>query len=121
MLTVNGVCGVCLQAVLQQQPSTRYIYELLMEAGIHRGRRRGRLFQRCGRRRRLGERSALDLSVLYGPQLLLIMVPMAGLQRVLCCLPAIPCVHRRDLATTSLGHRAGTLGVRVWPCVGSFY
>ena len=121
MLTVNGVCGVCLQAVLQQQPSTRYIDELLMEAGIHRGRRRGRLFQRCGRRRRLGERSALDLSVLYGPQLLLIMVPMAGLERVLCRLPAVPCVYRRGLATIGLGHRPGTLEATVWPCVGPLY
>ena len=121
MLTVNGVCGVCLQAVLQQQPSTRYIDELLMEAGIHRGRRRGRLFQRCGRRMRLGERSALDLSVLYGPQLLLIMVPMAGLERVLCCLPAVPCVCRLGLVTTGLRHRAGTLEASVWPCAGPFY
>ena len=121
MLTVNGVCGVCLQAVLQQQSSTRYIDEQLVEAGSSRGRRRGRLFQRCGRRRRLGERSALDLLVLYGPQLLLIMVPMAGLERVLCCLPAIPCVHQRDLATTGLGHGDVPLGASVWPCVGPFY
>ena len=121
MLTVNGVCGVCLQAVLQQHSSARYIDELLMEAGIHRGRRRGRLFQRCGRRRRLGECSALDLSVLYGPQLLLIMVLMAGLERVLCCLPAVPCVCRRGLVTTGLRHRVETLGASVWSCVGPFY
>ena len=121
MLTVNGVCGVCLQAVLQQQSSTRYIDELLMEAGIHHGRRRGCLFRRCGRRGRLGERSALDLSVLYGPQLVLIMVPMAGLERVLCCLPAVPCVCRRGLVTAGLGHRAGTLEASVWPCACPFY
>ena len=90
----NGVCSVCLQAVLLQQSSTRCIDEQLMEAGIHRGRRRGRLLQRCGRRRRLAERSALDLAVLYGPQLMLIIVLMAGLERVLCCLPAVPCVYR---------------------------
>ena len=121
MLTVNGVCGVCLQAVLQQQSSTRYIDELLMEAGIHHGRRRGCLFRRCGRRGRLGERSALDLSVLYGPQLVLIMVPMAGLERVLCCLPAVPCVYRRSLATTGLRHGDGPLGASVWPCVGPLH
>ena len=97
MLTVNGVCSVCLQAVLQQHSSARYIDEQLVEAGSSRGRRRGRLSRRCGQRRRLAERAALDLSVLYGPQLLLIMVPMAGLERVLrcsagrfLCLPARP-------------------------------
>ena len=89
---VDGVYTVCLQAVLQQQFSTKYIDGLLQKAASHRGRRRGRLSRRCGQRRRLAERAALDLSVLYGPQLLLIMVPMAGLERVLCCLPAVPCL-----------------------------
>lgn len=36
MFTVSGVCGVCLQAVLQQQSSTRCIHEQLVEAGNSR-------------------------------------------------------------------------------------
>ena len=61
----DGVYRVCLQAVLQQQFSTKYIDELLQEPASHRGRRRGRLFRRCGQRWRLGKRCLCDLAVLY--------------------------------------------------------
>ena len=61
----DGVYRVCLQAVLQQQFSTTYIEERLQEAASHRGRRRERLFRRCGQRWRLGERCLCDLAVLY--------------------------------------------------------
>ena len=61
----NGVCSMCLQAVLQQQLSTRHTKEQLLEAASRHGRRRGRLLRRCGQRWRLGECCFRDLVVLY--------------------------------------------------------
>ena len=59
--------------------------------------------------------------MLYGPQLLLIIVLMAGLQRVSCSAPAVFCVYRRELPIFSHGHRAATLKASVWTCAEPFY
>jgi len=47
--------------------------------------------------------------VLYGSQLL----PMAGLERVSCSVPAIVCVYQWMLVASSIGAEAGTVVARV--------
>ena len=67
---------------------------------------------------RCGERSAADLSDgdAYGSRLM----PMAGLERVSCSMPAVVCVYRRPPVASGTGAEAETAGARVRTVWGFF-
>ena len=69
---------------------------------------------RVGRR---GEPLAFDLSLLYGPRLVL----MAGMERASCSMPAVMCVYRRPLVASSPILEVGTVAAKVRAAWRAFY